>query len=124
MPSSPSPHTIACFSSLLSSRESKKERKKKKYARENHRRRTSYFGKKEKRRALLDNLKGEFRDCCHRYGLSMGDLPRVETFCDALEEIKDIGSFPKLDKSQLAEMEKMFAVDIPKLLERASKSKA
>ena len=34
-------------------------------------------------------------------------------------EIDDLSKFPKLDKSKVAEMDRMFATDIPQLLEKA-----
>ena len=70
----------------------------------------------------LRNLPSLFRSCCQRYGLSPGDLPAIEPFQAALAEIPDLKAFPKLDKKLLAEMDNMFAVEIPKLLEKAARS--
>ena len=54
-----------------------------------------------------------------RYGLAKGDFPPVEPFRQALLEIKDLSEFPKLDKRMVREMDKVFSVDIPDLLEKA-----
>ena len=43
----------------------------------------------------------------------------VDDFREALLEIDDLSKFPKLDKSKVAEMDRMFATDIPQLLEKA-----
>ena len=78
------------------------------------------FGKDEKRSLLLNNLHREFADCANRYGLSMGDFPNVDQFRIALAQVKDIRAFPKLDKSLVADMDRMFAYDIPQLLDAAT----
>jgi hypothetical protein len=36
-----------------------------------------------------------------------------------LEEVKDIAKFPRLDKTLVHEMDKVFSYDIPRLLEKA-----
>ena len=82
------------------------------------------FGKDEKRSELLNNLYREFCDCAHRYGLSMGDFPNVDQFRIALAQVKDIRAFPKLDKTLVADMDRMFAYDIPRLLDKAALSSA
>lgn len=78
------------------------------------------FGKDEKRRKLIHNLGNEFHAAASRYGLSIGDFPNLEEFKIALAQIQDISAFPKLDKSLLADMDKMFAVDVPRLLDKAA----
>ncbi|KAJ8614105.1 hypothetical protein CTAYLR_004624 [Chrysophaeum taylorii] len=78
------------------------------------------FGKDEKRTHILNNLHHLFQACAHRYGLSLGDFPDVLDFRAALAQIQDIRAFPKLDKTIVADMDKMFAVDIPRLLDKAS----
>jgi len=49
----------------------------------------------------------------------MGDFPDPEAFRQALAEVDDISRFPKLDKNAVAQMDKMFATDIPALLDKA-----
>lgn len=44
----------------------------------------------------------------------------MNKFRARLREVKDLRKFPKLDKSMVYEMDKVFSVDIPKLLEKAS----
>uniref|UniRef100_A0A7S3NN86 Dynamin-type G domain-containing protein n=1 Tax=Aureoumbra lagunensis TaxID=44058 RepID=A0A7S3NN86_9STRA len=82
-----------------------------------------FFAKEDKRRQLMQNLHHEFAACAHRYGLSLGDFPNVDHFRTALGQVKDLRAFPKLDKSQVVEMDRMFAHDISKLLDKASSSK-
>lgn len=77
------------------------------------------FGKDEKRLALIQNLGSQFAACAQRYSLSIGDFPDVDDFRAALLDIKDIRAFPKLDKNLITDMDKMFALDIPKLLDAA-----
>ncbi len=52
----------------------------------------------------------------------MGDFPDLNKFRARLREVKDLRRFPKLDKSMVYEMEKVFSVDIPRLLTKASTS--
>ena len=77
------------------------------------------FGKREKQRRLIDRLEREFVMCARRYELPRGDFPEVGPFRQALLEIKDLSEFPKLDKRMIKEMDKVFSVDIPGLLENA-----
>jgi len=77
------------------------------------------FGKKEKQRRLIDRLDREFVMCARRYELPKGDFPPLESFRQALLEIKDLSEFQKLDKRMVKEMDKVFSVDIPDLLERS-----
>ena len=77
------------------------------------------FGKRDKQRRLIDRLESEFNAAARRYGLPKGDFPAVASFRHALLEIKDLSEFPKLDKRLVREMDKVFAVDIPDLLEKA-----
>jgi len=77
------------------------------------------WGKREKQRRLIDRLDREFLMCARRYELPRGDFPPLEPFRQALLEIKDLSEFPKLDKKMVREMDKVFSVDIPELLERA-----
>lgn len=78
------------------------------------------FGKQEKRNQLLAELPAHFAACAQRYGLSLGDFPDLDDFRDALAQIKDIRAFPKLDKTLVADMDRMFATDVPKLLDKAA----
>jgi len=77
------------------------------------------FGKREKQQRLINRLDREFVMCARRYELPKGDFPPLEPFRQALLEIKDLSEFSKLDKRMVKEMEKVFSVDIPELLERA-----
>ena len=78
------------------------------------------WGKREKQRRLIDRLDREFVMCARRYELPRGDFPELETFRRALLEMKDISSeVHKLDKKMVKEMERVFSVDIPNLLEAA-----
>lgn len=77
------------------------------------------FGKREKQRRLIGRLESEFSAAARRYCLPKGDFPMVEPFRKALMEIKDLSEFPKLDKKLVKEMDKVFSVDIPNLLEKA-----
>jgi len=77
------------------------------------------WGKREKQRKLIDRLEREFVMCARRYELPRGDFPPVESFRQALLEIKDLSEFPKLDKKMVKEMDKVFSYDIPQLLEQA-----
>lgn len=77
------------------------------------------FGKKEKQQRLIDRLDKEMIMCARRYELPRGDFPPVEPMRQALREIKDLSEFPKLDKRMVKEMDKVFSVDIPEMLERA-----
>lgn len=45
----------------------------------------------------------------------------MEKYRRSLREIKDISKFQRLDKSMVAEMDKVFASDIPKLMEKAAR---
>jgi EH domain-containing protein 1 len=77
------------------------------------------WGKKEKQRRLIARLDSEFLAAARRYGLPKGDFPPVEPFRQALYEIKDLSEFPKLYKKLVREMDKVFSIEIPALLERA-----
>uniref|UniRef100_A0A7S1XLP5 Dynamin-type G domain-containing protein n=1 Tax=Phaeomonas parva TaxID=124430 RepID=A0A7S1XLP5_9STRA len=77
------------------------------------------IGKGDKQMKLINRLDREFVACARRYGLALGDFPPVEKYQQALMEIKDISKFPRLDKSLVAEMDRVFSHDIPKLLDRA-----
>mmetsp|Transcript_30438 Transcript_30438/g.69684 ORF Transcript_30438/g.69684 Transcript_30438/m.69684 type:complete len:416 (-) Transcript_30438:63-1310(-) len=77
------------------------------------------FGKREKQRRLIDRLDREFVMCARRYELPRGDFPELDPFRQALLEIKDLSTFPKLDKKMVKEMDKVFSHDIPQLLEKA-----
>lgn len=77
------------------------------------------FGKREKQARLIDRLDRELIMCARRYELPRGDFPPVEPLRQALLEIKDLSEFPKLDKKMVKEMDKVFSVDIPALLEKA-----
>ena len=77
------------------------------------------WGKREKQRKLIDNLGREFMMCARRYDLARGDFPNVEEYQRYLSEIKDISEFQKLDKKMLKEMDRVFSVDIPALLQAA-----
>lgn len=77
------------------------------------------WGKREKQRRLIDRLEREFVMCARRYELPKGDFPELEPFRQALLEIKDLSEFPKLDKKLVKEMDKVFSIDIPNLLEAA-----
>eukprot|EP00985_Skeletonema_marinoi_P001159 scaffold466_cov104-Skeletonema_marinoi.AAC.4 len=77
------------------------------------------WGKREKQRRLIDRLEREFVMCARRYELPRGDFPELEPFRQALLEIKDLSEVHKLDKKMVKEMDKVFSVDIPNLLEAA-----
>lgn len=77
------------------------------------------WGKKEKQRRLIDRLDAEFAAAARRYGLPKGDFPPLEPFRRALLEIQDLSEFPKLDKKLVREMDKVFSVEIPDLLDQA-----
>lgn len=77
------------------------------------------FGKKEKQARLISQLDRELDMCARRYELPRGDFPAVKPLRQALLEIKDLSEFPKLDKKMVKEMDKVFSVDIPLLLEKA-----
>jgi GTPase SAR1 family protein len=77
------------------------------------------WAKKEKQKKLIDRLEAEFIAAARRYGLPRGDFPSIEPMRNALYEIKDLSEFPKLDKKLVREMDKVFSVDVPELLERA-----
>lgn len=77
------------------------------------------FGKREKQKRLIGRLESEFVAAARRYGLPKGDFPALEPMRQALYEIKDLSEFPKLDKRLVREMDKVFSVDIPELLDRA-----
>jgi hypothetical protein len=74
---------------------------------------------KSKQQRLIRNLEQEFLGAARRYNLPKGDFPSLEPMRQALMEIKDLHEFPKLDKRLVREMDKVFSVDIPELLERA-----
>lgn len=77
------------------------------------------FGKREKQARLVHNLEKELIMCARRYELPRGDFPPLEPLRQALLEIKDLSEFPKLDKKMVTEMDKVFSVDIPGLLQKA-----
>lgn len=77
------------------------------------------WGKREKQRRLIGRLESEFAAAARRYGLPKGDFPSLEPFRKSLLEVKDLSEFPKLDKRLVREMDKVFSVDIPDLLEKA-----
>jgi len=79
----------------------------------------AFFGKDDKQQKLLADLPRQFALCRNRYGLTAGDFPDVLDFRDALLEVTDLSKIPKLDKHLVNDMDKMFATDIPKLLDRA-----
>lgn len=81
------------------------------------------WGKKEKQRRLIDRLDREFVMCARRYELPKGDFPPLGPFKQALLEVKDLSSFQKLDKRLVKDMDKVFSVDIPELLQKARMSK-
>jgi len=75
------------------------------------------WGKREKQRKLIGTLEREFNMCARRYELPKGDFPSIQHFREALLEIEDLSEFQKLDKKMVREMEKVFSIDIPNLLE-------
>uniref|UniRef100_A0A7S2VC54 Dynamin-type G domain-containing protein n=1 Tax=Entomoneis paludosa TaxID=265537 RepID=A0A7S2VC54_9STRA len=77
------------------------------------------WGKRDKQKRLIGRLESEFMAAARRYGLPKGDFPNVEPMRQALNEIKDLSEFPKLDKRLVREMDKVFSVEIPDLLEKA-----
>jgi EH domain-containing protein 1 len=77
------------------------------------------WGKRDKQKRLIGRLESEFLAAARRYGLPKGDFPAIGPFRQALHEIKDLSEFPKLDKRLVREMDKVFSVDIPELLEKA-----
>jgi hypothetical protein len=80
------------------------------------------WGKKEKQRKLIDRLEREFAMCARRYELPKGDFPLIAPFRTALLEIKDLGSFQKLDKNMVRNMDRIFSEEIPELLQKARQS--
>ncbi|KAJ1454229.1 P-loop containing nucleoside triphosphate hydrolase protein [Pelagophyceae sp. CCMP2097] len=89
------------------------------------RKRKPYFKhhNNDERLKILKNMRNVFEDCRARYNLPPGDMPNVEVFREALAELEDkIFDVPKLDKRQLDDLDKMFAVDIPALLEKATRA--
>jgi EH domain-containing protein 1 len=76
-------------------------------------------GKREKQKRLIGRLESEFIAAARRYGLPKGDFPPLEPMRQALYEIRDLSEFPKLDKKLVREMDKVFSVDIPLLLDKA-----
>mmetsp|Transcript_17219 Transcript_17219/g.19186 ORF Transcript_17219/g.19186 Transcript_17219/m.19186 type:complete len:196 (-) Transcript_17219:27-614(-) len=79
------------------------------------------FGKREKQKRLIGRLESEMLAAARRYGLPKGDFPNIDIFRQSLNEIKDLSDFPKLDKRLIKEMDKVFSIDIPDLLEKARK---
>lgn len=77
------------------------------------------WGKREKQQRLIGRLEREFVMCARRYELPRGDFPPIDAFRQALTEIKDLSEFPKLDKKMVKEMDRVFSVDIPELLQRS-----
>ena len=77
------------------------------------------WGRRDKQRRLIDRLDREFVMCARRYELPKGDFPQLGPFKAALLEVKDLSSFQKLDKRMVKEMDKVFSVDIPELLQKA-----
>jgi len=77
------------------------------------------FGKREKQARLIERLDKELVMCARRYELPRGDFPPVGPLRQALLEIPDLSEFPKLDKRLVKDMDKVFSVDIPDLLEKA-----
>ncbi|GMI32934.1 hypothetical protein TrRE_jg241 [Triparma retinervis] len=77
------------------------------------------WGRAEKQRKLIDRLEREFVMCARRYELPKGDFPNLGAFKQALMEVKDLSSFQKLDKRMVKEMDRVFSVDIPELLQKA-----
>jgi len=77
------------------------------------------WGKRETQARLIRNLDREFVMCARRYELPRGDFPPVEPMRKILLEIKDLSEFKKLDKNMVKDMDKVFTVDIPQLLEKA-----
>ena len=61
--------------------------------------------------------------CARRYGLSRGDFPEIAKFRQSLGEVRDISKFPKLDKTLIRDMERMFAHEIPELLVHAAEAR-
>jgi EH domain-containing protein 1 len=80
------------------------------------------MGRSEKQRRLLERLDKEFLACARRYNLPLGDFPPVEQYRRMLAETKDISDFKRLDKSLVAEMDRVLTHDIPMLLQRATRS--
>jgi len=81
-------------------------------------------GKSEKQKRLLGRLENEFLACARRYNLPLGDFPNVEQYRRMLSEVKDISDFKKLDKSMVADMDKVLTHDIPLLLQKATSRKS
>ncbi|KAG5189289.1 P-loop containing nucleoside triphosphate hydrolase protein [Tribonema minus] len=79
------------------------------------------YKKEEKQAELIARLDQEFVACARRYSLPLGDFPNVGKFKRKLREIRDISKFSKLDKSLVAEMDKVFTHEIPRLMERAQR---
>jgi len=78
------------------------------------------WGRRDKQVRLLSRLERELTMCARRYELPKGDFPTVPPLRKAFSEIKDWTSeFPKMDKRMVKEMDKVFSVDIPDLLEKA-----
>ena len=76
------------------------------------------IGKSEAQEKLLQRLDREFVACARRYNLPLGDFPNVDTYRKIFREIKDISGFKKLDKSMVADMDRVLTHDIPLLLQK------
>ena len=74
-------------------------------------------------RKIRSPRRRHFALCANKYGLALGDFPDVDDFRAGLLEIADIRRFPKLDKGLVADMDRMFAADIPRLLDRAVRAR-
>ena len=77
------------------------------------------IGRKEKQFQLIQRLENELIMCARRYELPRGDFPEVALLRQGLMEVRDLCEFPKLDKRMVKEMDKVFSVDIPAMLEAA-----
>jgi EH domain-containing protein 1 len=80
------------------------------------------MGKSEKQNRLLDRLELEFTACARRYNLPLGDFPDVDQYRRMLREVKDISDFKRLDKTMIYEMDKVLTEDIPRLLQKVSRT--
>ena len=77
----------------------------------------SMFGQEKAQKKLLADLETQFYKVHKQYGLPVGDFPDVEKFRSVMEA-HDLAKFPKLDMKAIQEMDRVLAVDIPRLMEQ------
>lgn len=81
------------------------------------------WGGSAKQELLMEQLPRRYKECSRRYGLSSGDFPNMRRFQEAMRDIRDLRSFPKIDKSAVKSLDLLFSTDIPALLEGAMRER-